>query len=80
MNRSLAQMILVVGTVLMLVLCVVFSINHMATATIVAAVIWLVGYCVMARFLRCPHCGRLPGRDSFFAEFCPYCGKKLEEN
>ena len=80
MNRSLAKLILVVGTVLMLVLCVVFSINHMATATIVAAVIWLVGYCVMARFLRCPHCGRLPGRDSFFAEFCPYCGKKLEEN
>ena len=80
MNRSLAKLIRAVGTVLMLVLCVVFSINHMATATIVAAVIWLVGYCVMARFLRCPHCGRLPGRDSFFAEFCPYCGKKLEEN
>ena len=80
MNRSLAQMILVVGTVLMLILCVLFSINHLPMATVVVAVVWLVGYCVMARFLRCPHCGRLPGRDSFFAEFCPYCGKKLEEN
>lgn len=80
MNRSLAKLILVVGTVLMLILCVLFSINHLPVATAVLAAVWLVGYCVMARFLRCPHCGRLPGRDSFFAEFCPYCGKKLEEN
>jgi hypothetical protein len=78
MNRSLAQMILVVGTVLMLILCVVFSINHLPVATAVLAAVWLVGYCVLARLLRCPHCGKLPGRDGFFAQFCSRCGKKLE--
>lgn len=28
-------------------------------------------------FNRCPNCGRIFGRFSFFAEYCPYCGEHL---
>ena len=79
MDRSLAKLILLIGTVVMLVLALVFSINQMPVASVVLAVVWIVFYCVLARFLRCPKCGRMPGRDGLFAQYCPRCGEPLED-
>ena len=79
MDRSLAKLILFVGTVVMLVLALVFSVNQMPVGTVVLAAVWIVFYCVLVRFLRCPNCGRIPGRDGLFAQYCPNCGEPLED-
>jgi hypothetical protein len=54
-----------------------FRENKLAMYAVVAAC------CVIAvalnYFLRCPHCGAWPRKGSFFHEFCPRCGKRLDD-
>lgn len=42
---------------------------------VVEVILLLAVFVVYFVFLRCPHCGRLLGRDR--GEFCPHCGKQL---
>ena len=69
--RKLTAAILIVGTVVMLLSYI------WEPFLIIGAVIDIS--CLIPHFLfnRCPHCGKLLGRD--VGDFCQHCGKKLEQ-
>lgn len=42
---------------------------------ILGSIIMFCGIFVLARYYKCPHCGKTLGREN--GNFCPYCGKSL---
>lgn len=77
MSRGLAKILQIMNIIAMVVLMLLFRENKLAMYAVVAAC------CVIAvilnYFLRCPHCGAWPRKGSFFHEFCPRCGKILDD-
>jgi hypothetical protein len=77
MSRGLAKILQIMNIIAMVVLMLLFRENKLAMYAVVAAC------CVIAvalnYFLRCPHCGAWPRKGSFFHEFCPRCGKRLDD-
>ena len=69
--RKLTAAILIVGTVIMLL-------SYIWEPFLIIGAIIAVS-CLIPHFLfnRCPHCGKLLGRDG--GDFCQHCGKKLEQ-
>ena len=79
MNRSTAKCVLLISIFVLVVLAVVFSVAENEIALFITAVIWLIGYFVLThKYLRCPNCGRWPGKYDSFARYCPRCGEPLE--
>ena len=75
-RQTLYRIILI--SILPLVLCYAFGDVLKCDALLW---IFLIGLAIvgvlMCLVCRCPHCGR--GTRTPFAEFCPYCGEKLEK-
>lgn len=78
MDRSTAKVLIILSTFVMLVLVVIFSLAQNKTAMIITFVVWAIGYIVLGYFLRCPNCGRWPGKHDFFDSYCPRCGEPLD--
>lgn len=78
MDRGMAKLIALISTLVFAIMAFVFAANQMYIALVVLAVVWIVFFLIMSRFLRCRKCGRMPGRDGLFAQYCPYCGEPLE--
>ena len=77
MKRSAAKALSVLTWVIALVLALFNSGDDASVFLIVlaAAIVW----CILGLFLRCPACGRLPGRSWLWAQYCPYCGEPLDD-
>ena len=77
MSRGLAKILQIFNIIVMVVLMLVFRENKLAMYAVVASC------CVIAvalnYFLRCPHCGAWPRKGNLFHEYCPRCGKPLED-
>ena len=77
MSRGLAKKLQIMNIIAMVVLILLFRERKLAMYDVVAAC------CVIAvilnYFLRCPHCGAWPRKGSFFHEYCPRCGKILDD-
>ena len=77
MNRSTVQFLYIVDIVAMMILFFVVRNNPVALYAVAGVAIAFALF--LSYKLRCPHCGAWPRRGSLFHEFCPKCGKKLEE-
>ena len=64
-----------VCVILMIVLCFLGR-RGLAIAVLVAAI---VANLCFNTLLCCPHCGAWPRRGLIFDEYCPQCGKALDE-
>ena len=79
MSRSTAKFLSVICmiAVILIMFLVAFSGNE--------SVVYIVFVCYLpiAIYLnycqRCRHCGRWPRKGDFWAEYCPGCGKKLDD-
>ena len=77
MRRSVTKLLILLDIVVMLVASIVCKITG-SGALFLIILACLVVWAVLAQFLRCPGCGRLPGRGGLFYEYCPYCGEMLD--
>lgn len=78
MRRSTAKLLTLLVVVVMVVAAVVCEIIGYDSALFMIELACLMVLAILSRFLRCPSCGRLPGRGGFFYEYCPYCGEMLD--
>ena len=78
MRRSTAKLLTLLVVVVMVVAAVVCEIIGYDSALFMIELACLIVLAILSRFLRCPSCGRLPGRGGFFYEYCPYCGEMLD--
>jgi len=44
----------------------------------ILAGISFISWIIFACFCKCPTCKSMLGKGTFFADFCPHCGKKLD--
>lgn len=51
--------------------------NDWLSLTLLGLVPWLGSSVVGFLYYRCPHCNQFLGRTG--GQFCPFCGKKLED-
>lgn len=78
MRRSTAKILTLLIVVVMVVALIVCEIAGWNDALFLFELACLMVLAVLSRFLRCPSCGRLPGKGGFFYEYCPYCGEMLD--
>ena len=78
MRRSTAKILTLLVVLAMVAAVVVCKITGWDTALILIELAGFIVLAVLSLFLRCPNCGRLPGRGGFFYEYCPYCGEWLD--
>jgi hypothetical protein len=68
------------GVALVLVLLLLHNILLDSYIGIGIVLFLMIGYLVLNWiWWRCPHCNAYLWKLSTFAEYCPHCGKKLEE-
>lgn len=77
MKRGLAKALQIFNCIVMIVMLLVFGKNTPVMMAVV--VVCCVIAVVLNYFLRCPHCGAWPRRGSTFHEYCPRCGKRLDD-
>jgi hypothetical protein len=78
MSRLTAHILLFLSAGIAILLTIIFAANLMNEAVNIVIVAWVVVYLILIQFLRCKHCGKLPGRGEFFHNYCPYCGEPLD--
>ena len=78
MKRETAKLIFVISTILYGAAVIILSINQLKGAFVFLSIAWVIVYLFLLRYLRCPHCGALPHKGSFFAPYCSRCGKSLD--
>ena len=79
MKRWVAKLLSVLITVILSVAIVFSELKGNRGASIVFLTIAAAAGIAFSWFLRCPHCGRWPGRFWFFYTYCPYCGEELDD-
>ena len=77
MRRSVAKLLILLDIIVMLVASIVCKITG-SGALFLIILACLVVWAVLAQFLRCPNCGRLPRRGGLFDEYCSHCGECLD--
>lgn len=78
MRRMVAKWLIILVCVLMVIAMLVCKLADNEAALFLITLAGLVVLSVLLWYLRCPGCGRLPGRGALFHEFCPYCGEMLD--
>lgn len=79
MRRSTAKILSVISMILTVVLCFMFIPSGNTTAMIIIFIVYIPIAIVLNYFQRCRHCGRWPQRGDFRNEYCPGCGKPLDD-
>ena len=79
MSRATAKFLCIISTVIVLALVAIFSFLEMKTLITVSLLVWAGLYFLFLYRLRCPHCGRWPGRGDIFAHYCKHCGESLDD-
>ena len=79
MSRSTAKFLSVIFAIALILICVFMIPSGNEAGAIIACLVYLpigiyLNYCQ-----RCRHCGRWPRKGDFWAEYCPGCGKKLDD-
>ena len=77
MKRGIAQLLTVLLYIAMIICVFIFHESELAMFLIFVVTCGIslyLGYC-----MRCRHCGTWFRKGMFFAEYCPECGKKLED-
>ena len=77
MSRGTAKVILALSIVAMTIAVFGLLMARQVSMIFLVILVWLVIFSILSRFLRCPSCGRYPGREIFGIEYCPYCGEWL---
>ncbi len=81
MSFKLKKLILSLCTVLLIVAAIAFKgfffQNHTGITVFIAAFLVLSVLCVL--WWRCPHCKKGLGRSFFGVDYCPRCGKSLDD-
>lgn len=77
MSRSKAIIAYLISLVVMIILFAVLSVSKMETEAFLVMFAWAIFVAVLSRYLRCPHCGRLPRIGHWFANYCSFCGESL---
>lgn len=77
MNRKTAKLLMVIDGLVFIFAALAFQDD--STLVFLIGLALLVVFMILRTFLRCPSCGRGPGRDWLFTEFCPYCGEPLDD-
>ena len=77
MSRSTVKLLYIADLVAMLILFFVCRYNLVALYSVAGVAIAFALF--LSYKLRCPHCGAWPRKGSLFHEFCPKCGKRLED-
>lgn len=77
MKRTTAKWLMVIDSLVLLFVALLFRDDK--AVVFLAGLALLVVFMILRTYLRCPNCGRGPGRDWLFTEFCPYCGEPLDD-
>lgn len=78
MNRSTWKVIHILICILAVFLVFLFAIGKNQGMVMITVLIYMVADLVCMHYLRCPNCGRWPGKHFLFDEYCPRCGEHLE--
>ncbi len=79
MRRSTAKLLSVVCLIAAVVIACLFIPSGNQAAMAIVFLIYLPIAIVLNYFQRCRHCGRWPRKGDFFNEYCPGCGKPLND-
>lgn len=74
-SRILFFVILIVGILLM----ALFSFLKITMLSYISMAAMFAGMTYCSYQLRCPYCGRWPGRGDLFTAYCAGCGEKLND-
>lgn len=78
MDRATAKLIYVISVFVLFIAVLILSICQLKGWMMAVIGAWVVLGCVLMRYLRCPRCGKLPGRDMLSAQYCSRCGEPLD--
>ncbi len=77
MRRFYAKFFSILTYAAMFILALIFGEDQ--TNLLLIVIGSAVVLAILGHFLRCPECGRGQGRQWLFAEYCPYCGARLDD-
>lgn len=78
--RTKQRILIAVAIGLVLALLLFYRFFTETLIGVLLLVAWFGGYWILnLLWWRCPHCNAYLWKLSTFAEYCPHCGKKLEE-
>ena len=79
MSRNLAKILHFVILVVGVLLFSLFLAKQMKVVAYLCVAATLAGTAYTSHRLRCPHCGRWPGKHDLFDRYCSRCGGYLDE-
>ena len=79
MKRSTAKLLSVICMILAIVLVVIFIFSGNQIGELLVLLVYTPICLILLYFQRCPHCGAMPRKGSFFDEYCPHCGNNLND-
>ena len=78
MRRKTAQILYSISFLVGIPIMAIFlglGFKLLAYATVVAVFVTML---ICGYHLRCRKCGRMPGKRTMFAKFCPHCGEPMD--
>ena len=78
MPNYMAKTLFALISVIFVILAFILGATPAKTAFYAASVVYFVVSLVLLYFMRCPHCGAWPRGGTFFDEYCPKCGRRLD--
>lgn len=78
MSRGGAKVLYVISVMILIIAVIICAINQTRAGAAICMLVWAVFAACLTPFLRCPSCGRMPGRSWMFASYCPHCGEPLD--
>ena len=79
MSRTTAKLLILISTAIYVLVAIIAALCDAKAVIIIGGILWLVLDTILSHFARCRHCGRWPGRDDFFADYCARCGELLDD-
>ena len=79
MSRSTAKLLSTICAIAVILLTFVMAVYGNETGAMVVLLLYLPVAIYLSYCRRCRHCGRWPRKGDFWAEYCPRCGKKMDE-
>lgn len=79
MSRSTAKVLIVIATLILFAVIGISALVYSKALLMGAFLVWTLLYLLGSYFMRCPHCGRWPGKGDFFSHYCRWCGESLDD-
>ena len=78
MDRSTAQVVSIISIFVYVFAAIILAFCQQHTVLVIVTVVWLALYLYLCHCMRCPNCGKWPGRGELFAQYCSRCGEPLD--